>query len=100
MSDQVYTIERLREIIRPVARAYGVNAVWLFGSYARGEANAESDVDLLIDGGRIQTLWQLGGFYEDVKERLDKELDIITTGNSDKRFLETIRNDQVAIYAV
>ena len=53
----VYTIDDLRRIIAPIAEQYGLRAVYVFGSYARGEANADSDIDLLVDltGTNIRT---------------------------------------------
>ena len=47
----IYSIEDIRDRITPIAIAYGLKAVYLFGSYARGEATSESDVDLLVDSG-------------------------------------------------
>ncbi len=37
-----------------VRRSYGIKSISLFGSYARGEADDESDIDLLIDKGRLK----------------------------------------------
>lgn len=45
----VYTIDEIREKIVPVAKKYNLSAVYLFGSYARGEADETSDVDLAYD---------------------------------------------------
>ena len=45
----VYTTQELRRRIEPVARKYGLRAVYLFGSYARNEATEASDVDLIVD---------------------------------------------------
>ena len=98
MSDQIYTIDRLREIIAPIARAYGVAAVWLFGSYSRGEANADSDVDLLIDHGRIQTLFELTAFRLDCEDALGKSVDVVTLDALSPRFAASIRSDEVMLF--
>ena len=45
----VYKIEEIAERVRPIAEKYNIDKVYLFGSYARGEATEESDVDLRID---------------------------------------------------
>ena len=50
----ILSIDEIRDKIRPICEKYKVEKVWLFGSYARGEATEESDVDLHIEGGRIQ----------------------------------------------
>ena len=43
----IYTVDEIRDI----AASYGINSLSLLGSYARGEATDDSDIDLLIDRG-------------------------------------------------
>jgi len=38
MTDKIYSINEIIDIVSPVAKQYGVSRVFLFGSYARGEA--------------------------------------------------------------
>lgn len=48
--DNVYTVEELRRIVVPLLEKHGMQEARLFGSYARGEADASSDIDLLLTG--------------------------------------------------
>ena len=57
-----YTAEKIGEI---VADRYGAECVYLFGSCARGDADADSDIDLRIDNGTIRDL-QMGGLAADL----------------------------------
>lgn len=77
----VYTVEELKQRVKPVAEKYNLHEVYLFGSYARNEATAESDVDLLVDrtGSKIRGMFEMGGLYEDLRESIQKEVDLITT---------------------
>ena len=45
----VYTLDEIRRRVQPVAEKYHLKAVYVFGSYARGDAREDSDVDLLVD---------------------------------------------------
>ncbi|MEG0935713.1 MAG: nucleotidyltransferase domain-containing protein, partial [Clostridia bacterium] len=45
MSDKVYTLDEIKAIASPIAQQHGVSALYLFGSYARGEATPASDLD-------------------------------------------------------
>ena len=45
----IYTIGQIKKILAPIARKYHVPAVYLFGSYARGDAGEASDPDFLVD---------------------------------------------------
>ena len=57
-----YTAEKIGEI---VAARYGAECVYLFRSCARGDADADSDIDLRIDNGTIRDL-QMGGLAADL----------------------------------
>ncbi len=97
MSKPRFTIEEIQEKVIPVAKKYGVKKLWLFGSYARGEADAESDVDFLIDKGKIRGL-QYFGFVLDLEDIFQCHIDVVMTGSSDKEFLAEIKNDEVLLY--
>jgi len=59
-----YSIEEIREKAIPIAIAYGVRSMSLFGSYARGGANDESDIDIYIDKGKMRSLIQYFSFVD------------------------------------
>ena len=94
----MYTIEQLRKMITPIAKKHGVKSVALFGSYSRGEATENSDVDLIIQKGKIETLFQLIGFRLDVEDALNLPVDVVTYTNPDKEFLSMIKSDEVLLY--
>ena len=98
MSDKIYSIEEIRAIAGPVASEYGIAAMYLFGSYARGEATAQSDLDFRIDKGQLKSLLQLAGFQLDLEKRFEKDLDILTTQMLAPNFLSAIHDEEVLIY--
>lgn len=98
MSDKVYTIDEIKNIVAPIAKLYGVQRVFLFGSYARGEATSSSDLDFRVDRGSLRGLFSLGGLYSDLEECFDKELDLLTTGSLEPDFLKHIANEEILIY--
>jgi len=99
MNGKIYSLEEIRSIAAPIAKQYGVAALYLFGSYARGEASEQSDIDLRIDRGSIRSLLTLGGLYADLEERFSKPLDLVTTQSLSAAFLESIKNEEVLLYA-
>ena len=98
MSDRIYTIDEIKAIVEPIAKSYGVQRVFLFGSYARGEATASSDLDFRIDKGKLRGLFALGGLYTDLAECFGKELDVLTTGSLEPEFLNMIANEEILVY--
>ena len=95
MQTQVYSIDEIREIVAPIAKQHGVDKVFLFGSYARGDATPASDVDLCVDAPKLRGLFALGGLYADLEDALKKS---ILKYNKDEAFLENLRKDRVLLY--
>jgi len=94
-----YTVEDLKKIIVPIAEKYQISRVYLFGSYARGDNNENSDIDLVIEKGNLKGMFALCGFYTEVSEALRMKVDVLTTGSLDKDFLKAIENEEVLLYA-
>ena len=104
----VYTVEQITQCILPVAQKYGLKAVYLFGSHARGTATESSDIDLLIDtsGTNIKSLLTLSAVYCDLEDALHKSIDLITVSSleqrpqmeNDIRFRDTVLKERVNLY--
>jgi hypothetical protein len=94
----VYTLPEIIAIVNPIAKSHGVDKIYLFGSYARGDAIWKSDIDFRIDSGEIKTLFDLGGFYEDLRESFRKPIGIVTSDAMSDEFYDGIKNEEVTIY--
>ena len=97
MSTETTTISRqIAEYFKtqPVVKA------WLFGSFARGDQREDSDVDILIlpDKSQHFSLFTLSGMYEDLKELLGCEVDLITDGGLMPFARESADRDKILIY--
>lgn len=98
MNDKIYSIEEIQDQITPIAMRYGVERVYLFGSYAKGCATAASDIDLRIDKGLLRGLFALSGMRLDICDALSKDVDLLTTNSLDESFRDRIKDDEVLIY--
>ena len=93
------TIEEIKAAVTKVGKRYGIKSAYLFGSYARGEAVEDSDVDIIIDRGKIDGLIELSGFRLDLMRELNgNEVDVVTVGGVRPKFLDLIKNDRILIY--
>lgn len=75
-----HLIKEKREEILRLALRYGAYNLRLFGSVARGEAAATSDVDLLVSMEKGHSYLDLVGFWQDVEELLHCKVDVVTDG--------------------
>ncbi len=70
-------LKRNREQILRVCAEHGARNVRVFGSFARGEAGPDSDVDLLIDVASEHSAWFPGGLLMDLQDLLGRKVDIV-----------------------
>ena len=104
----IYAVDEIARIVRPIAQRYGLRAVYLFGSYARGAATEDSDIDLLIDttGTNIKSLLQVAAVYCGLEEALGKPVDLVTVSSleqearmpSEESFRKAVWKEKVDIY--
>jgi hypothetical protein len=69
--------ERREEILR-VAAKYGARNVRVFGSVARGEADAVSDIDFLVEMEPGRSLLDLGGLQSELETVMECHVDVVT----------------------
>lgn len=77
MSDTIYSISAIKSLLQPIFSAHHIKKAVLFGSYAKGNAKKNSDVDILVDSG-LKGL-AFFGLLEDVVTALDKNVDMLDT---------------------
>lgn len=98
MREQIYSVGDLRAIIAPIAARHGVERIYLFGSYARGEATKNVMSICASTRETIRGMFALGALYSDLEDSLGKDLDLLTTGSLDQRFLDQIAGEEIVLY--
>jgi predicted nucleotidyltransferase len=90
-------LKQRRSEILAVARRHGVTAMWVFGSVARGENDAESDIDLLVDVEEGTSLMDLAGLYRALSDLLGREVDLGTRRSLKPRIRERVLREAVPL---
>lgn len=94
-------LERLlkdkRDDILSIAKQYGVSNVRIFGSIARGEADTESDIDLLVDVAPGRTLFDLNEFLVDLQGLLGHDVDVLTEKGLNNRMRERVMKEAIPL---
>lgn len=94
----VLKLVTIKSVLKEILGKHQIKEIYLFGSYARGEANEDSDVDILCEKGDISTLIERGKLEEELENRLGKKVDLIfTTSLMDDYFKEQIERDLIKL---
>ena len=99
MQKPVFTMDQIVAAVKPLADKYRVKEIYLFGSYARGDADEDSDLDFLVFGGDMFRRTMIFALAEDLREVLKKNVDVfeITEVNPDSNFYQTIMKEKVLV---
>lgn len=99
MQNDMLTIQQIRKAVSKIGRQHGIKSAYLFGSYARGEANGYSDIDLMIDSGKIKGLIELSEFGMDLADELGGvKVDVVPENSLSLRFFDMVKNDRILVY--
>lgn len=105
MTDKIYSISEIKNIISLVAKEYDVERISIFGSYARGEADNNSDLDLYVENFSYKPFHSIFNFMARMEESFNKKVDIITDTSEqfirdkyDKALFENIKKEKVICY--
>lgn len=90
-------IQTRRDDILKLAHQYGAYNVRVFGSIARGEADSESDIDLLVDMEPGRSLLDMGGLLMDLRELLGTSVDLVTETNLKQRIRERVLQEAIPL---
>lgn len=99
MNDKIYTIKEIKEKVISIATNYNLKSITLFGSYARGEATKDSDIDLLVDFYQLIDLFTLAEIKQAFENILEKNVDILIYKNITPELMWNIMDDEVLMYA-
>jgi hypothetical protein len=84
------------EIVRLASR-YGAYNVRVFGSVARGEDDARSDIDFLVDMEPGRTLFDLGGLLMDLQDLIGRRVDVVTERGLRARIRERVIREAIPL---
>lgn len=77
MSDtDILTLDSLSGIVRPIMRRHNVDKAVVFGSYARGTASPQSDIDVVVFGGEGFRGRSVFAIAEELHEASGKNVDV------------------------
>lgn len=101
MKKDVLTLEEIRSELQEICKDSSVNRIWLFGSYARNEADSESDLDLLVDLENALDIERFDSIRDVKIDLMSLNLfnrKIQSDLRFNKSFVERVLNERVSVY--
>ncbi len=87
----------LRSQLPPVLKQHGIIRAALFGSFARGEAKRDSDLDVLVEFKKWKSLLDLVALKLALEEVTGRKVDVVTYRSLHPRLRERILKDQIIV---
>ena len=100
MSEKIYTIEEIKEILKNILHNMPVYSVILFGSYAKNSADKNSDLDFVIDTKESLLGFKLFSLINKIEETFNKQVDAFEKSEiiENSRIDEEIKRTGVIVY--
>jgi len=98
------SIQEIKSTLTPIFKKYQIKSAYIFGSYARGEAKENSDVDIRIEKGNspyLESLLDVAGCELDLTDTLGKSVHLLTHIPQDEYsfiFRKNLKKDEIQIY--
>ena len=101
MDQNVLSLEEIIRIIKPFADKYHFDEIYVFGSYARGEATSDSDLDFLVVGGENFKKTNIFALLYELSVAFDKEVDAYELCEiiPDSELYRNIMKDRVLLFS-
>jgi predicted nucleotidyltransferase len=90
-------LKEKREAILQIAARHGARNIRVFGSVARGDADAQSDIDFLVDLEPGRSLLDLGGLLMDLRDLLGQNVEVVTERGLKPRIRERVLHEAVTL---
>lgn len=98
MNDKVYTLDEIRDMVTPLLAKYDMASASVFGSYARGEADGRSDIDVILVENPGCYVMNVFGVAEELHRASGKAVDVYEISElADGPFRDTVLAEAAAL---
>lgn len=96
--ENIYSVGEIKNLLEPIFEKYGLLRASVFGSYAKGTADKNSDINLLIYIDESFDIEKYKGFKDEVTKTLSKEVDLLEYRCIKKNLKADILGGAIDIY--
>lgn len=94
----VNSLEEIKKLAIPVLKRYNIKKAAVFGSFARGDAKENSDIDLLVKYKEGTSLFDVVRLQNDLETVLGRKVDLVSYDFIDKYIKERVLKESISLY--
>ena len=98
---KIEDLQKVKQQLYQIAAKYGIRKVYVFGSVARGESHAASDIDFLVEMEAGASAMGIGAFQFETQKLLGIQTDVIPSFTlpqvEDRSFVQAVQTEAVAL---
>ena len=94
----VNSLEEVKKLAIPVLKGYNIKKAAVFGSFARGDAKENSDIDLLVKYKEGTSLFDVVRLQNDLETVLGRKVDLVSYDFIDKYIKERVLKESISLY--
>ena len=95
--DRLVSLRQKRAQVLEIATRYGAYNIRVFGSVARGDADEQSDIDILVSLEPGRSLMDLGGLLYDLRSLIGVDVDVVTENGLRPRIREQVLHEAIPL---
>lgn len=94
---QKQMLQSIKSRVVPILKKHDVSRAGIFGSYARGKQNKQSDIDLLVEFKGEKTLIDLAAMELQLEQTIKKKFDVLTYNSINPLLKNIILSEEIKI---
>lgn len=98
MEKDKITPDIIYKTVTSILASHGAKKISIFGSYARGEADPGSDIDIIVEFSERKSLLDIVGIEQELSEALGMKVDLLTEKSISPYLVDRIKKEMVVIY--
>jgi hypothetical protein len=91
-------IYKIKHTIISILKRHSITRAGIFGSFARGNENPDSDIDILVEFDKQISLLEFVGIKYELEDILEKKVDLVEYQSIKPRLKKRIMSEEIRIY--
>ena len=98
MEEEMKNTDKAIKDLVNILKKHGAKRIEIFGSFARGEATQESDIDVIVEFKKRKSLLELVGIEQEIEDKLGRKVDLLTEKSISPYLIGRIKKESKVVF--